>query len=88
MIPHAVAHVLFRRAFFPFKNSAAPQTTLDELFEEKIFFVLFLSCFFPFRNIEIKARGRTVEKIAATEKNSVISVPDAFLLVWREKQTC
>lgn len=75
-------------AFPPFKNSAAPQSILDGLFDEKMFLVLFFSCLCPFSSTQIKTRGRIVKKIAATEKNSVISVLDAFLLAWSEKQTC
>lgn len=88
MIAHAIARVLLWGTFSPFKNSAARQTILDGLLEEKMFLVLFLSYLFPFSSTQIKARGRIVKKIAATEKNSVISVLDAFLLAWSEKQTC
>lgn len=57
MISHAVARVSLWGVFFPFKNSAAPQSILGGLFEEKIFLVLFLSCLFPFSSTQKPEAG-------------------------------
>lgn len=73
-------------AFYPFKNSAGAQSILDELFEEKMFLNSFLSPSLQ-RHSNKSQRQDCEKKIAATEKNSVLSVLDAFLLAWSGKQT-
>lgn len=75
-------------AFFPSKIALPLTVTWMSFLRRKRSLFYFFLASFPSVALKSKPEAGLRGKIAATEKNSVISVPDAFLSAWSEKQTC